>query len=122
MINAPEYIFIWLGLFSIGCCPGLVNYNLASDALVHVVGLGSFKVLIVDSDPACQARVDDEGERLAALGVTTIVLTPPLKDEIASQPPTRPEDAYREETNGVLPVALMYTRYQHPPRSVQNGS
>lgn len=109
--NAPEFLIIWFGLLSIGCAPALINYNLASAALVHCVRTSGAKLLIVDSDEGCQERVrGSEAEMVASLGLKTVVLSDELKSEIASSNSTRPANSYRDTLQGKTPCALIYTR------------
>ena len=108
--NAPEFVFVWLGLWTIGCAPALINYNLAADSLVHCVKISDAKVLLVDSDANCKRRVDDcEGKLTMDTGVKIVTLTDQLKAEIAHSNTTRPADALRDERNDKMLTALIYT-------------
>ena len=110
--NAPDFLFIWYGLLSIGCAPALINYNLASAALVHCVKTAGASILLADSDEGCQNRIKgSEGELVSGLGVQIVVLSEDLRNEIASSNSTRPTDSYREKGQGKTPVALIYTRW-----------
>lgn len=51
-MNRPEYIIVWLALWSLGASPALINYNLKDVALVHCVKTAGAKVLICDVDTA----------------------------------------------------------------------
>ncbi|KHO00242.1 isopenicillin N-CoA synthetase [Metarhizium album ARSEF 1941] len=110
MYNSPEFLFIWLGLLSIGAAPALINYNLASGALLHCVKVSGTKVLIYDSAPDCVSRIQASGADLRSTGVEPVVLSDGLKDKISQNPATRPVTACFEDTGRVLPFALMYTR------------
>ena len=110
--NAPEFLFVWHGLLSIGCAPALINYNLASDALVHCVRLSGARILIVDEDQGCQERINGSWDRLVSdVGVRPITLSEELRASIAISDSSRPPDSYREETQGKVPCSLIYTRY-----------
>ncbi|KAG5979637.1 hypothetical protein E4U55_004941, partial [Claviceps digitariae] len=109
MYNAPDFLFIWMGLLSIGAAPALINYNLASGALVHCVQISGTKLLLCDSAPDCVSRVEASAEELCALGINSIVVDASLKAEIDRYPTDRPETTCFEDTSQALPLALMYT-------------
>jgi acyl-CoA synthetase (AMP-forming)/AMP-acid ligase II len=111
LYNAPEFMFIWLGLLSIGAAPALINYNLASTALVHCVKLSGTSVLICDGAPECASRIEEVKDRIMQLGVNTMVLSEELKTNIAQYPITRPRVDCFKSDDKFLPFALMYTRY-----------
>jgi fatty-acyl-CoA synthase len=50
--NCAEYMAIWLGLTRIGVVVGLINNNLAGDALVHSINIIAPRAVIVGSDVA----------------------------------------------------------------------
>lgn len=111
MYNSPEFLFIWLGLLSIGAAPALINYNLASGALLHCVKISRTKILIYDSAADCVSRIQASEKQLREIGVEPIVLSEALKRGIARNPTSRPSTDCFEDTSKVLPLALMYTRY-----------
>lgn len=110
MYNSPEFIFIWFGLLSIGAAPALINYNLASGALLHCVKISHTKFLIYDAAPDCVSRVEASHKELGDLGVEPIVLSDALKQRVAQNPGTRPSTDCFQDTSKVMPLALMYTR------------
>jgi fatty-acyl-CoA synthase len=63
MTNCAEYMAIWLGLTRIGAVVGLINTNLAGDALVHSINIIAPRAVIVGSDIA--ARLTEVRARLA---------------------------------------------------------
>lgn len=44
--NEPAYVWLWLGLFKLGCVPALINYNIRTKSLLHCFSCCSAKVLI----------------------------------------------------------------------------
>lgn len=50
MMNSSTFIFIWLGLWSIGAVPAFINYNLTGKPLTHSVRTSTARLLIVDED------------------------------------------------------------------------
>ena len=110
MKNAPEFLFIWLGLMAIGCAPAMINWNLSADPLIHCIKISKTALLIVDQEQDCQDRIESEKQRIEGdLGVNIITLSEILKAEIARSPIARPEDTYRENVTAVSPCALFYT-------------
>lgn len=109
--NSPEFIFVWLGLWAIGCAPAMINFNLGGDALIHCLKVSGAKVLLVDEDEKVKTRVQNERQRIEdELGMNLNVLSMELKSRIASRLPERPDDSYREGVKGNFPTALFYTR------------
>ncbi|KAL9026937.1 MAG: hypothetical protein Q9196_004468 [Gyalolechia fulgens] len=49
-MNRPEMIFIWLGLWSIGAYPALINYNLTGPPLVHCLATSTARIVFIDED------------------------------------------------------------------------
>lgn len=108
--NSPEFIFVWWGLLSIGVAPAFINYNLASDALVHCIKLSGAKILLVDEDPACQSRVDASIERLKTeVGIKPLLFTRQLQDDITRFDTSRPADSLRAQAECKIPAAFIYT-------------
>jgi acyl-CoA synthetase (AMP-forming)/AMP-acid ligase II len=112
LMNCPEFMFVWMALWSLGCAPAQMNYNLTGDALVHCLTVSEAKILLVDADEGCQARINDTRERIEGqLGMKTIVLSPEKKAEINAFAPTVPERRWRDGMKGSFPMCLLYTRY-----------
>ncbi|KAG5927366.1 Isopenicillin N epimerase component 1 [Claviceps africana] len=109
MYNAPDFLFIWLGLLSIGAAPALINYNLASGALAHCVQISGIKFLLYDSAQDCVSRVEPSAEELRMQGIKPILLDASLKAELDTYPTERPSTTCFEENSQALPLALMYT-------------
>ncbi|KAG6311076.1 Isopenicillin N epimerase component 1 [Claviceps purpurea] len=109
MLNSPDFLFIWLGLLSIGAAPALINYNLASGALVHCVKISGTKLLFYDCAPDCAARIEASAGELRALGVELILLDATLKAELDGYPTERPETTCFEDSSRAFPLGLMYT-------------
>ncbi|KAL9593377.1 MAG: hypothetical protein Q9219_007580 [cf. Caloplaca sp. 3 TL-2023] len=47
-MNCPEMMFIWLGLWSIGAYPALINYNLTGSPLTHCLATSTARIVFVD--------------------------------------------------------------------------
>jgi acyl-CoA synthetase (AMP-forming)/AMP-acid ligase II len=111
LINQPELIIAWFGLWCIGCAPAFINYNLEGAALEHCLQISEAKVLLVEEDEACQTRVARSRENIESkLGIKIHVLNSPLKHNIASlSSVSTPSHSYRAEVQGSSPLCLFYT-------------
>ncbi|CAI6335643.1 unnamed protein product [Periconia digitata] len=49
-INSAVFIWVWLGLWSIGAKPAFVNYNLEGKPLVHTIRTSTAKLVLVGED------------------------------------------------------------------------
>lgn len=49
-MNKPEFIFLWLGIWSLGACPAFINYNLTGNPLLHCVKTSTSRILFVDEE------------------------------------------------------------------------
>src|SRR6185437_11421889 len=52
--NCPEFMFVWLALWAIGCAPALVNCNIVDESLLHALRYSGSSLLLVD--PELSAR------------------------------------------------------------------
>ncbi|KAK6599671.1 AMP-binding enzyme [Botrytis cinerea] len=108
--NSPDFLFAWLGLWSIGAAPAMINYNLAGKALIHCVKVPKSKLILVDDDAELRGRIEDEREELEGeLGIKIVFMDSSTLSEIRSGKAERPEDIYREEVKGNSPLGLLYT-------------
>ena len=110
LINSPDFIFNMVGSWSIGCAPALINYNLGGDGLIHCLKIARSKVLLVDEDGGCQARIEEARARIEdELSMKIIVLDSATKAAIAALAPSRPGNDYRDGVTGDFPIFLFYT-------------
>ena len=99
-----------LGSWSVASAPAMINHNLGGDALVHCLRLAEGKVLLVDEDEACRARVEEVRKRIEEeLGMKIVILDAAKKAEISQLPAERPPDSLRELSDGEYPIFLLYT-------------
>ncbi|KAK5109696.1 hypothetical protein LTR62_006819 [Meristemomyces frigidus] len=95
--NKPQFIWMWLALWSLGAKPAFINSNLRNTAFVHCVRLSTARLLFVDVD--VKAVLNDETRpELTADGrgraIDTFVLDQTVEQEIMSLPTYRaPDDA-----------------------------
>ena len=110
--NSPEFLFLWLGLCSVGAAPAFINYNLEGRSLLHCLDVCRARLLIVDDDEACQKRIEGSRKEIEDDRRTRIVLLDDaLKQEVAAVAEARvPSDDYREGVTPEFPICIIYTR------------
>lgn len=123
LMNSPDFIILWFATLCIGAAPAFLNYNLEGNALLHCLKVCETKLVIVDEDAACQARIEKSRTEIESSGTRTTVLDPTLKSQISGRPAVCPGDEYRQGVKGDFPYALIYTRYlqQSPQQSLANS-
>lgn len=105
-MNSEKFIFMWLGIWSIGAKPAFINYNLTGKALAHCIRVSSSKFAFID--PQVQSNVTQE-VRDELPGVQFEVFTPQLEAEVASSEPVRVPDADRAESKRQSMAIVIYT-------------
>jgi acyl-CoA synthetase (AMP-forming)/AMP-acid ligase II len=114
LMNSPDFIFAWLGLWSVGAAPAMINYNLKGTALMHCLGVSGAKFLLVDETKELSERIQEvEGKIGEDLGMRIRVVDASVKSEVKVQKTERHPDGLREGVRGDWPVAMYYTRYNH---------
>ncbi|KAL3477214.1 hypothetical protein BJX99DRAFT_269974 [Aspergillus californicus] len=112
LMNRPEFLFAWLGLWVLGCAPAAVNYNLAGEGLVHCLRISGARVVLVDDDEGCCGRMEEvRGVVGGELGMEAVLLDKEFRDKIIqSFPCTVPENGdLVKNTPGDSPAILLYT-------------
>jgi len=112
MRNCPDFVFAWMGLWSIGAAPALINSSLAGNALLHCVKISGAKLLIATGDADVMGRILDSKADLEAAGVSVLRLDDVL-GQIESTLPVRPPDDLRKDVKPMSPYGLFYTRSVH---------
>ena len=81
---------------------------------MHCLQVAEAKVLVVDEDAECRARIEEVRARLeGGLGMTIVVLDQVQKGEISRLELKRPGDELRVGAKGKFPLFLFYTRSVH---------
>ena len=112
-LNSADFVLAWLGLWSIGAAPAMINYNLAGQPLLHCLNVVKVKLILVDEEPELKARIEEVRATIENEQRSKIVsVDANLLDEISSQKPERPDDAYRVEVKGNWPMCMIFTRYR----------
>jgi len=106
-MNSPDFILAWLGLWSIGAAPAMINYNLASKALLHCLKISGTKLLLVDPHQDLRTRIDEVKSELA---MRIVLLDAEQKSKISEILAVRPADCLRDVVRGDWPMCLFYTR------------
>ncbi|KAF1938241.1 acetyl-CoA synthetase-like protein [Clathrospora elynae] len=110
LMNSAEFMFIWLGLFCIGCAPAHLNNNLKGESLIHCLRMAGVKTVLVDAEDECIQRFD--GVKVVVekeLGVVSVVVDEGLLEKVYSGPVNVPGDEYRENVVGSDPTCLLFT-------------
>lgn len=104
--NSDTFIFVWLGLWSIGAKPAFINYNLTGKSLSHCIKASKSKICLVD--PNVAANVTDEVR--ADLGdVNFVVFTSELQAQASAVAPVRVPDSDLVEDDLANLAILIYT-------------
>ncbi|KAL8826256.1 MAG: hypothetical protein Q9170_007470 [Blastenia crenularia] len=115
-MNRPEMIFIWLGLWSIGAYPALINYNLSGAPLIHCLATSTARIVFVDEAVSDRittevaSGIDSPTFRGGKGPVETVIFTPQIASDITtSVTGVREPDSARsgEQAHGM--AALIYT-------------
>ncbi|KAF9891368.1 hypothetical protein FE257_004224 [Aspergillus nanangensis] len=107
LTNRAEFMFAWLALWSIGCAPAAINYNLAGDALLHCLKVSGARIVLVDDDEECRVRMEEaRGAVEGALGMELV----PIETEMGAFPTTDvKEGELALNMSGEYPAILLYT-------------
>ncbi|KAJ5778826.1 hypothetical protein N7457_006546 [Penicillium paradoxum] len=108
--NGVEYILAWVALWSIGCAPAAINYNLAGDALLHCLKISDSVILLVDQDAECRARFEECQDTITGdLGMKPMILDSSLKAHIGTFSTSLPPQEMSKYVAGDFPAILLYT-------------
>lgn len=110
MQNSPDFIFAWLGLWSVGAAPAMINFHLSGKALMHCLKISEAKLLLVDDDFELVGRIGSISEAMGQMKLPSVVMDSTMKATLSSMDSTRPKDDYRSVVQGDWPVGLFYTR------------
>ncbi|KAJ5758867.1 hypothetical protein N7520_006023 [Penicillium odoratum] len=108
--NRAEFLIAWIGLWSIGCAPAAVNYNLSGDALIHCLKISGATLILADEDPTCRANMEDCQTILTAeMGMKPVTLDDSFRNHISSFVTTNPPPEMALHVDGESPAILLYT-------------
>ncbi|KAM0244114.1 hypothetical protein ACHAP5_006596 [Fusarium lateritium] len=104
--NSDTYIFVWLGLWSIGAKPAFLNYNLSGASLIHCLKAATTKLCIVD--PNIEENVGQD-VRDELKDIRFVVHTLEVEAQIAATEAVRAPDSERSEKGLSSMAILIYT-------------
>ncbi|KAJ5863833.1 uncharacterized protein N7529_005749 [Penicillium soppii] len=114
-MNSSTFIFMVLGLWSIGAVPAFINYNLAGKPLTHSIRTSTARLLVVDEEvrhcfPEEQEKIlTSSGFRDGEGSVEIVFHTSEVEAQVLGMEPTREDDKVR---GGLIPrdmAILIYT-------------
>jgi acyl-CoA synthetase (AMP-forming)/AMP-acid ligase II len=114
-MNSPEFVFITLGLWSLGAVPAYINYNLTGPALVHCVKTSTARLLLVD--PNIEHNLTEEVRstfasptfRNEAFPLEVVTVDTGFATSLSYFPPYRAPDSARSDLTGRSPSCLIFT-------------
>lgn len=108
--NHPEFMIAWLALWSIGCGPAPINYNLTGDALVHCLKISGAKLVLVDNDPECRERADGSRHVIEGqLGMELVPVDSAFHSTVTTYPTSLPPEDLARDMKGDFPAILLNT-------------
>ena len=114
-MNGPWFVYLQLGIWSIGAIPAFINYNLTGDSLLHCVKTSGAKLLLVDEElrPRFTENVLDTLSSPAARDgkgpVEVVMFTPELEAEVMSTRGAREPDGSRDGPRPPDMAILIFT-------------
>ncbi|KAJ5759018.1 hypothetical protein N7520_006174 [Penicillium odoratum] len=114
-MNSSTFLFMVLGLWSIGAVPALINYNLTGKPLVHSLKVSSAKLVIVDEEvrnkftAKLMEKFTSPDFRDGKGPIEVVFLSSDVEAQVLHMEPMREEDKAR---SGLLPrdmALLIYT-------------
>jgi hypothetical protein len=105
-MNSEKFLFMQLGLWSIGARPAFINYNLTGKPLAHCIRVSSTRLVLVD--PNVANDVTDE-VRAELPGVEFVTFTPQLEAEVMHTTAIRQPDTERAAAKMQDMANLIYT-------------
>ena len=109
LTNNPEIAFHWLGCWSIGSAPALINFHLTGEALIHCIKVSGAKLVIVDWDAEVRERIEEVRPILEELGLKIVILDETTRASINALPAGRPGNELRNGMTPDYPMCLLYT-------------
>lgn len=115
LMNSSTFIFMVLGLWSIGAVPAFINYNLTGKPLTHSVKTSTARLLVVDEElrhcfPAEQQEILTSPDFREGKGAVEIIFhTPDVEAQVLGTEPVREDDKLRDGQVARDMAILIYT-------------
>ena len=114
LLNSAEFIMLLFATFAIGASAATINYNLEGQALLHCLSVCNTKLLVGDSDSACQKRLSESRDKITASGTKIVILDEAFKQRIGSKPVILPDEKLRRGVQPGFPYVLVsYQVYEN---------
>ncbi|EZF32794.1 hypothetical protein H109_02526 [Trichophyton interdigitale MR816] len=114
-MNSATFVFVWMGLWSIGALPAFINYNLTAAPLAHCVKVSTARLLLVDSEvrhavpPEMVEKLGAPGFRENGGAVEVVFHDESLQAKILQREPWRAPDTDRQGQARSDAGILIYT-------------
>ena len=107
-MNCPQFIWLWIALWSLGAKPAFVNYNLTGRPLVHSIQKSTAKLVLVEDEVAKKLFTDEVQKELGEFASVS-VFTAETERKIESLQPFKEDQAVRRGQQGTDTAILIYT-------------
>lgn len=114
-MNSPQFLFIWLALWSLGARPAFINYNLTGNPLLHCIKTSTSRVVLVDEKSKAQFT-PEVLEAVASLNsrdgkgpVEVVFFSEALEQQILAEDGRREPDSVRSGVQAHDMASLMFT-------------
>lgn len=102
--NGERFVWLWLGLWSIGARPAFLNYNLKGNPLSHCLKVSGAKICVIDPNVEI-----DEAVRREHTHINFIEYNDALETKILAMEPVRAPDDMRQNDDFFEMATLIYT-------------
>lgn len=115
VMNSPQFIFMWLALWSLGAHPAFINYNLTGNPLIHCIKVSTARIVFVDDEVRSKftsevaGAVASQDFRDGKGSVEVVFLDHDTEQKILSTEGVREPDSSRSGALGHDMANLIYT-------------
>ncbi len=109
--NKPQFVFLWLAIWSLGAYPAFINYNLTGKPLVHSVKSSNSRILFVDEEVKLQVTqvLNDLESPKEGKTVDLVFFDAATEQDILNTDGLREPDSSRAGVKGREMAILIYT-------------
>lgn len=114
-MNSPQFLFIWLALWSLGARPAFINYNLTGNPLLHCIKTSTTRVVLVDEmskaqfTPEVLEAVASPNFRDGKGPVEVAFFSEAMEQQILAEDGKREPDSVRSGVQAHEMACLMFT-------------